>query len=229
MKLPFDPKSLADKAKANLPEITLPTLGREVDIPVYVIHNSIDPEDYFFIFDFEVFVERSKEGMFVRPKLKVWAGRDDFDRVIFARHFRQTFADEFDQMRAKLAKKKSQMGWLSWNVGADLVGLVVSNLTAYFVMLVAVGAGKALGNLIPLPSWMKGKSREAKLESQVDALKAQVEAALTRIDVTLHRELYLHSYRGTRGGPTTGMDYDAWPLPAHVVEHLTDKKSGSWW
>ena len=229
MKMPIDPKALGAAVWNALPEIPMPTLGREVEIPVYVIHNSADPEDYFFLFDFELFVERSKEGMFVRPKLKVWAGRDDFDRVMFARQFRKSFADEFDRMRAALAKPKSKMGWLSWDLGLDLASAFISNIAAYLVILVALGAGKALGSAISLPGWMKGKSAEAKLEDQVDGLKAQVEAALKNIEVTLHRDLYSHAYRGTQGGPVSGMDFDAWPLPAYVVAHFEDKESGSWW
>ncbi len=229
MKMPIDPKALGDKVWNALPEIKLPTLGREVEIPVYVIHNSDDPEDYFFLFDFEVFVERSKEGMFVRPKLRVWAGRDDFDRVIFARAFRKTFADEFDNMRNQLARGKSKMGWLSWDLGVDLAGAFITNLTAYFVILIATGAGKALSSMFSLPSWMKGKSAEAKLEEQVDGLKSQVEAALKSIEVSLHHELYQHAYRGRQGGRTTGMDFDEWPLPSYVTQHLGDQKSGSWW
>lgn len=229
MKIPIDPKALGDKVWNALPEFKLPRLGREVEIPVYVIHNSIDPEDYFFLFDFEVFVERSKEGMFVRPKLRVWAGRDDFDRVNFARAFRQAFAEEFDRMRAELAKGPSKMGWLSWNLGVDLAGEFVANLTAYFIILIATGAGKALSSMISLPDWMKAKSKEAKLEDQVDGLKSQVEAALKAIEVTLHQDLYRHAYKGVQGGKVSGMDFDAWPLPAHVAQHLGDKKSGSWW
>lgn len=233
MKMPIDPKAIGGAvwdALPEMPDIKMPTLGREVEIPVYIIHNSNDAEDYFFLFDFEVFVERSKEGMFVRPKLRVWAGRDDFDRVLFARQFRQSFADEFDRMRAALnAKGKSKMGWLSWDLGVDLAGAFISNIAAYLVILVAVGTGKAIGASLSLPGWMKGKSAAAKLEDQVDGMKGKVEAALKNIEVTMHRDLYAHAYRGHQGGPVSGMDFDAWPLPAYVLAHFEDKESGSWW
>lgn len=229
MKLPFDAKGLADKAMSSLPEFSLPSLGSEVEIPVYVIHNSADAEDYFFLFDFETFVDRSKSGMFVRPKLRLWAGRDDFDRTIFARHFRQAFAEEFDRMRAELGAKKSGWGWLGWDLGIDIAGHAITNLTAYFVILIATGTGKALSSLIGLPSWMKARSAEAKLEGQVDDLKTRVDTALERIEVTLHRDLYLHAYKGREGGPVSGLDFDAWPLPGHVKAHIEDKTSGSWW
>jgi len=229
MKLPFDAKGLADKALGALPEMSLPTLGSEAEIPVYLIHNSPDAEDYFFLFDFETFVDRSKSGMFVRPKLQLWAGRDDFDRVLLARQFRQSFAAEFDRMRAELGSRKSDRGWLTWDFGLDLAGQALSDFVAYLVILIAVGAGKALTSLISLPDWMKGRSAEAKVEDKIDDLKGRVDTALERIDLTLHRDLYLHAYKGQPGGATAGLDYDAWPLPAHVTEHLQDKTSGSWW
>ena len=84
----IDPRKALDRLKDQLPVVKAPTLGTTVDVPVYVIHNSADAEDYFFIFDFEQFVERSRSGIFVRPKLKVWAGRNDFGRGAFARQFR---------------------------------------------------------------------------------------------------------------------------------------------
>lgn len=231
MKMPIDPKAIGGAVWNALPEVTMPSLGREVEIPVYVIHNSADPEDYFFLFDFEVFVERSKEGMFVRPKLRVWAGRDDFDRVLFARQFRQSFAHEFDWMRAELTRKNAskKMGWLSWDLGVDLAGALVANLAAYLMILVAMGAGKAFAGMLSLPKWMQGKSAQAKLEDEVEGLKGQVEAALKNIEVVLHRDLYAHAYRGQEGGPVSGMDFDAWPLPAYVMAHFDDNESGSWW
>ena len=48
----------ADKFIGKLQEAVqgfeLPKFGTEVEIPVYVVHNSLDAEDYFFIFDFEI-------------------------------------------------------------------------------------------------------------------------------------------------------------------------------
>jgi hypothetical protein len=103
-------KGLSDR----MPELSLPTLGREAEIAVYLVHNSEDAEDYFFLFDFEEFVDRSKGGIFVRPKLRVFAGRTDFSRARFARQFREVFASEFDRMRSDQAAKGKTGGWLNW-------------------------------------------------------------------------------------------------------------------
>ena len=66
----IDPRKLLDR----LPDLTLPTLTREAEIAVYMVHNSRDPDDYFFLFDFEEFVDRSSHGAFVRPVLRILAG-----------------------------------------------------------------------------------------------------------------------------------------------------------
>ncbi len=216
---------------AHLPRLELPELGRTAEIPVYVIHNSPDPEDYFFLFNFEEFVERSKGGVFVRPKLKVWAGRSDFSRRVFARQVREVFAQEFDQMRAKLvqAQSRGKWGWMDFEIGGfGLTGLA-SSLVSNVVLLLAVSTGRALFGNISLPTWMRGKNAEIKLEDEIEDTKKRVEDALSRIDIALHRDLYNHAFARSAPGKLTGMDYDAWPLPAYVAEHLGDQKSGAWW
>ena len=68
-------RAIGDRISGAVSGLKPPILGRDVELPVYLIHNSPDVEDYFFIFDFEDFVEQSRQGWFVRPKLRLWAGR----------------------------------------------------------------------------------------------------------------------------------------------------------
>ncbi|MEM7752911.1 MAG: hypothetical protein AAF230_05810, partial [Pseudomonadota bacterium] len=82
---------------------------------------------------------------------------------------------------------------------------------------------------IKRPAFLRGKTDEAKLQNEIEATKRKVETALERIDVTLHPELYDHAYRDGPLGKISGLDRDAWPLPAHVRAHLHDQESGSWW
>lgn len=224
-------RELADKVWSAVPGFSWPTLGKSVDIPVYVIHNSTDAEDYFFIFDFEEFVERSRDGVFVRPRLKVWAGRSDFSRTLFARQFREAFGREFDAARGALAAEKAggKRSWLTWDFGFDVVTGMVASLIANVVLLLAVTTGRAVLKALPIPAWVKGKSDEGKLEDQIEATQARVDAALASIEVVLHRDLYEHAWKGAAPGPLTGIDYDAWPLPGHMLHHLGDGESGSWW
>ncbi|MEL6532390.1 MAG: hypothetical protein AAFN09_08295 [Pseudomonadota bacterium] len=218
-------KSLRDR----LSGLALPALGKEAEIAVFLVHNSRDPEDYFFLFDFEEFADRSRAGIFVRPALRVYAGRDDFSRVTFARQFRAVFQREFDRMRTELAEGKGKRGWLDFKLGVSAVDLI-GGLVANLVLAIATSAGKVvLTRILGLPNLLKAKSDEAKLADEIDKTKRQVESALERIEVTLHRELYDHAYRGGPAGKVSGLDRDAWPLPDYVRAHLSDGESGSWW
>ncbi len=218
-------KAVGDRVQ----NLSFPTLGRVVELPVFMIHHTLDPEDYFFIFDFEDFVENSQTGVFVRPRLHIWSGRSDFDRKVFARQFRQSFAEEFERMRIELGAKKAGRGWLSWDWGVDVAGYAIANVTAYLVILIATGTGKALASLISLPDWMKGKSAEVKLENKVEDLKTRVDAALANIQISVHPELHSHAWLGRTPEATHHIDQEAWPLPGYVSEHLHDGRNGSWW
>ncbi len=216
--------SWTERLGSYLPE--MPTLGREAEIAVYLIHNSGDAEDYFFLFDFEEFVDRSKAGMFVRPVLRVFAGRDDFSRVRFARQFREVFAREFDRMRGELGGKGETRGWLSWNF--NVVDLV-SDFVATMVLGIALSVGRMVLGKMAVPGFLKGKSAEAKLADEIDKTKGQVEAALAELDVRVHPELLEHAERVGGTQKRADQERDAWPLPDHVREHLRDGESGSWW
>lgn len=226
-----DKPSLKDRLSAAVPSVGWPSLGRTVEIPVYVVHNTPDAEGYFFIFDFEQFVELSRGGVFVRPKLKVWAGRDDFDRATFARQFRTSFAKEFDAARFALAEDQPAKGsgWFGWGMASDLFGFNLASFAANVVLLVGVSAGKMVWNALPLPSLWTKKSDAAKLEQSIQDTQTKVDAALSGMAVTIHRELWTHAYKGTSPGRMTGMDKDAWPLPEFVRTHLDQETSTSWW
>lgn len=228
-------KSIAEKVTgtvAGLKLPTLPPLGREVALPVYLIHNSPDAEDYFFIFDFEEFVEQSRQGWFVRPKLQLWAGRADFNRRAFAREFRQSFAQEFELARQELAAQKDvKKGWFGGLPGffRDIAAPSIPGVLANLVLLVALSAGtKVLAQILP-SGWMRQKTDAQKLEHGIEETKDKVDAALGQIQITLHMDLYRHAWRGQAPGRLTGVDYDAWPLPGYVQRHLMDGTSGSWW
>lgn len=212
----------------KMPDIPLPKLTRDAEIAVYMVHNSLDEEDYFFLFDFEEFVDRSQGGVFVRPCLRVFAGRDDFSRVSFARQFREVFASEFDRMREELASSKKS-GWLSWSFGVGSILDVIGGLVANLVLAVALSLGRNLLSQIAVPGFLKGKSAETKLMDEIERTKSKVETALEKVEVTVHPELYQHAYRDGPLGKIGAMDRDAWPLPSYVRDHLSDARSGSWW
>lgn len=228
----FSPKDLLNRAKEALPQIELPQIGQEVALPVYVIHNSIDPEDYFFIFDFERFVEATQQGWFVRPSLDIWAGRDDFSRLRFATQFRESFAREFDIARAQLAQQSSKPeGWFGYLSRSfrELRGASVSELVANVVLLVALSTGRAVLTQILPKGWLGAKSDETRLEEGIASTREKVDEALVNIKISLHPELYDHAHRDGPRGPNARLDRDAWPLPDYVRQHLNQGESGSWW
>lgn len=208
---------------------TLPKMTKDAEIDIYLVHASADPEDYFFLFDFENFVEKSKGGAFVRPKLRVYAGRSDFGRLVFARQFRQVFATEFDSMRSALANKNKKQGWLSWSTPFNLATDLISGFVANVVLALALSVGRKLLGDFSLPKVFKGKSAESKLQNEIDETKDRVEKALMHIDVVLHPELLKHAETYGRVPSLEGLDPDAWPLPAYVRTHLTQPVSSSWW
>lgn len=219
------PTKIAGRIRASLPE--LPSLTRTAEIPIYLIHNSPDPEDYFFLFDLELFAERSKAGVFVKPALHVWAGRSDFSRRAFARHLRETFAAEFDRLRRDLGRDKGR-GWLSWSATSlgELAAVALGNI----VLMAAFYTGRQIFAMTGLDRLRLGRSDRAALEMRIEGTQARVDAALEGLEVRLHRELYVHAYRGAaRAGPMSGIELDAWPLPDHVRAHLEDRESSAWW
>lgn len=222
-------KGIRDKILGSLPDLKWPELTKEVKIAVYLIHNSTDPEDYFFLFDFEEFVDRSKSGLFARPVIQIFAGRDDFSRTQFARAFREVFATEFDRMRVEVSKGNGKRGWLDWGSGLGIDTGSISAFVSSILLAIALSAGRSVLPRIPTPSFLKGRSAEAKLADEIDKTKVKVEKALRDIQVTLHPELYDFAYRDGHRGPNASLDRDAWPLPQFVRAHLNQGKSGSWW
>lgn len=216
-------------AGIKLPE--LPTLGREVAIPVYLVHTAPDPEVYFFIFDFEEFVERSRDGIFVRPKLQLWAGREDFSRASFAQQFRISFGREFEAARLALGAQKKSAGWFGWlkGAGGDLIGSSIAQFAANVVLLVALSAGRMVLSQILPAALTRVKSDEAKLEQSIEETKQKVDVALRACEVKLHVDLYVHAFGERPHDQFEGMDFEAWPLPEFVQSHLGDNKTTSWW
>ncbi|WP_299140530.1 hypothetical protein [uncultured Tateyamaria sp.] len=228
----INPKDIANRVKRAIPKVELPSIGREVKLPVYVVHNSSDPEDYFFIFDFEQFVEQTRNGVFVRPALTVWAGRSDFGRSAFATQFRESFAREFDIARAQLAARDAKpRGWFGFLTGtfSELRGASLSAFLANLVLLVATSAGtKILTQVLPA-RWFAGKSDASKLEDSIEDTQTKVDTALAHLEIRLHSELYDHAFCDGTRGKRADLEFDAWPLPAYVRQHLNDGKSGAWW
>jgi hypothetical protein len=213
--------SVPDRMKSILPNVGWPKIGRVVDVPVYLIHNSIDVEDYYFIFDFEEFVETSRSGSFVRPRIKVWAGRKDFSRSQFAQHFRKSFAREFEVARDALnAQNVKKRGWFGWLDGLDILSTNLTNFAANIVLLVALNAGKLALSALPFPKMLKSTGDKQKLEGEIEKTKGQVDAALEVMTISIHVDLFRHAFRDGGAKGRMDVDRDAWPLPDFVSREL---------
>ncbi|MEM7470795.1 MAG: hypothetical protein AAF340_05530 [Pseudomonadota bacterium] len=224
-----DRYSLLSRLRKSLPLPDIPQIGRSVDVPVYMIHSGADAEDYFFIIDFEQFVEHSRKGLFVRPKLNVSAGRDDFDRAAFAQRFRENFAREFDLARSALSQSDESAGWFSWAGLKDLVSSGGASFVANVVLLAGLSAGKMIWSALSLPAIFEERSKKSQLEDAITATQSKVDEALAAMDVIVHRQLWEHAQKHGATLPKPELDINAWPLPEHVSNHLNDGKSSSWW
>lgn len=226
-------KAVADGIEAAWDQVPELTLASDVEVPIYVIHDGQGAEDYALLCDFEAFLRESKSGLFHRPVLSVWAGRDDFERVVFARHLREAFTHQFDLVRDahRAEAEAAQRRWslrlpglgeiLLWGWGATggLIGVLL-----LYVATAATGdalreIGQVLRNSI-LGRAVRGKDPDEALEEMIAEKRGVIDAALARQSVTLHPELYAHAWRGQRPGPMTGMDREAWPLPAFVRDRM---------
>ncbi|MEM6678668.1 MAG: hypothetical protein AAF675_12435 [Pseudomonadota bacterium] len=235
------------RAHDALPERpALPDLGlwKKAPIPVYLLHRSGDPEDYFFVLDFEAFMAESRRGTFVRPVLEVWAGRDDFRRDHFARALREAFTREFaglqqaliDEIDAERRPRRSGLhGLLSLDLGLGAGMVAGLGLMQTLVLWLAVSAGSALigelrGLLRRLTDRVKSpEERLTALQETIREKQAVIDEALAAMRIRLHPELWEHAFRGRVGGPLRHVEQDAWPLPPYVRAHMEDGESSSWW
>ena len=219
---------LADAAWEQVPEVSLTS---EVEIPIYLIHQGPGAEDYEILCDFAAFMAANQKSFLARPVLKVWAGRQDFERHLFARELRQAFSDQFEKLRAAERAERERTSWSLPSVGDGVLwGLsLTGNIVGGILLWIATETGRtALGRIREVVGGsivgkaLNGESAEDRLEELIDEKKEVVDAALSRLDITLHRDLWARAWRGQAPGPMTGMDRDAWPLPDFVQERMQD-------
>jgi hypothetical protein len=233
------------KAKDYLPEMpSLPSLkiGRERAFHVHVIHTSGDPESYYFAFDFHEFFEGSKEaGMLTRPVFQVVAGRDDFDRRIFARQMRESFSEGFEEMRRADAEAKRRAAADAkkgaWGIGIfDMIEMgVMSVVTGAFIlpliylMLGLLGLGAVLEFVENLTAKLKAPfaKKEATIEEEIDGARGRVDAALMGLKIEIDLDLWVNAMgpgyaeaHPEEAAKVRAASADGWPLPADVRSRL---------
>lgn len=221
---------LSESAKGAIPELPSLSFKSEVEIPIYVLHHTNDPEDYQILCDFERFVSENQSGFLSRPTLKVWAGRSDFNSHYFARNLRHAFSEQFEAVRqARLATKPKRKGLIPqlsiWDIGLGIVG-PFGSLLGTIVLYLAVKAGNSAVDEISrllkdnVGRLFKRSTDSSRLEAQIEEKKAVIDAALADKRIVLHRDLYLYAHREGPAGSMAGIDLDAWPLPSFVTERM---------
>lgn len=224
-------KALGDAvetARNQLPEVSLVS---DVEVPIYILHHGTGSEDYELICDFEKFMSASQSGFLHRPVLKLWAGRSDFERYIFARHLREAFSQQFEAVR-RIQQEERDAERKQWSLptagdvllwGLNLAGGLVGSLLLYLATETGRTAIERISKIVKnsvVGRALGSGSAEAELEQLIEEKKAVIDAALSRIEIVLHRELYAYAWRGQSPGPMTGMNRQAWPLPDFVRERM---------
>ncbi|MEM7060472.1 MAG: hypothetical protein AAF557_23075 [Pseudomonadota bacterium] len=217
---------LANSAWDSLPEFTLTS---DVEVPVYVIHHEPEAEDYEILCDFEGFMTANQKSFLARPVLRVWAGRQDFERHIFARRLREDFTAQFEILRMALRAERDEKNWKLPGIGDVLLwGLSLgSEVVGSIILWLAMEPGqKAIGRITSIfrrsafDRSVQDGSAEQQLETLIKEKKGVIDEALARIEIALHRALYAYAWRGQRPGPMTGIDREAWPLPSFVTDQM---------
>ncbi|MEM9062529.1 MAG: hypothetical protein AAGD13_18865 [Pseudomonadota bacterium] len=221
-----------DAARDHVPDVRITS---DVEVPVYVIHHGSKAEDYELLCDFKKFMAESQSGLLHRPVVKILAGRQDFERHIFARHLREAFSGQFDAVRA-IHRAELEAADKRWSLGIPTIGEIVlwgltsagglvGSLLLYLATETSRTAIDRIGAVLRqsmLGRAVAGKSADAALEDLIEEKKSVIDAALARIDVELHPDLYRFAWRGQRPGPMTGINRNAWPLPDFVAKRMKD-------
>ena len=227
----------------TLPAMPSLKVGREKAFHVHVIHNSGSAEDYFFCFDFDAFFEGSKDtGMFTRPVFHVVAGRDDFDRRIFARQMRESFSEAFQEMRDKdaeakrlAAKAKKSEGFGGFDI-LDMIALGVGSIVSgafilplVYLMLGVLGLSAVMEFVENLLAKLKAPfaKKEASLEEEIEGARSRVDSALMDLKIDLNWDLFVNAMgpgyveaHPEEAAQVRERVADDWPLPADIKAHL---------
>lgn len=140
----------------------------DVDVPVVLMPTGPNPDDYTVVINMKETAALLGKGKLVRPKLEIWAARDDMDRKDLAERIATAFMSAFRKAKANVRGKKRRTSKQleadakaaskalkedASMVGATIVGvLLVSNpLVDLLFLLIALGAGRdAISNMLSL-------------------------------------------------------------------------------
>lgn len=93
---------------SSLSEATFGRLFKEVIVPCFLLPTGPLANDYELTFEFDKAIEGLESGALIRPKLNVFAGRDDIDLELLSHRLRKEFTKQFEA--AKEARRRVVAG-----------------------------------------------------------------------------------------------------------------------
>ncbi len=185
-------------------------------IPCFLLPTGSGPRDFLCAMDFSEVVEGLAGGRFHRPRLKIWAGRNDIDRTVLATRLRHEFMRQLQDDRERLrraaerqaapglqrleeaqAETGSMIEVASWGLSASLslLFLVANPIFNLVLLLLAVFSGgsglmKSL-RYFKIAATIKEANKDLQneqqeLEHQLDLKNKEFRTAIDRLDIKVH-------------------------------------------
>ena len=92
-------------AVASAPKVAFSKIFPECPVPAFMLPTGPYAEDYVFVFQIEEMLDNLQSGVFVRPKIEIWAARDSgYNLEHFIEELEQDFVRQFNETREELEK-----------------------------------------------------------------------------------------------------------------------------
>ena len=179
---------------------SLDKLFPECPVTAFMLPTGPDAEDYIIAFDLDDMFDNLKSGIFVRPKLEVWAGRAaGFDLDKFGQRLKDHFVRQFNAFRESqiragevatidleadknqsardIADKASgSVRWIRRGWRLTSIGFIVWPLLPLGLIFLAIGIG-SMSHLVSLiPEYLSPSGENRKTQKELDQDLKKLEA-----------------------------------------------------
>ena len=144
-------------AVASAPKVAFSKIFPECPVPAFMLPTGPYAEDYVFVFQIEEMLANLQSGVFVRPKIEIWAARDSgYNLDHFIEELEQDFVRQFNEVQGSLTKAfqphvqqlESNERHLSNEIRREATGPTLrsaANWTALTLLLTPAGALLLIG------------------------------------------------------------------------------------
>ena len=144
-------------AVASAPRVAFSKIFPECPVPAFMLPTGPYAEDYVFVFQIEEMLDNLQSGVFVRPKIEIWAARDSgYNLEHFIEELEQDFVRQFNEVQESLTKAfqphvqqlESKERHLSNEIRREATGPTLrsaANWTALTLLLTPAGALLLIG------------------------------------------------------------------------------------